>query len=58
MKSAYGGYYTGEKNIEQTAGQAFSDFGKGASSVLSKLLPNMSNDEIDYDALNSLILNS
>ena len=46
MKSAYGGYYTGEKNIEQTAGQAFSDFGKGASDVLSRILPNLNKEEV------------
>lgn len=58
MKSPYGGYYTGKDTIEQTAEKALSDFGKGASDILSRILPNLNNDEIDYDALNSLILNS
>ena len=46
MKSEYGGYYTGKKNIEQTAGEAFSDFGKGASNVLSKILPSKNKEEV------------
>lgn len=46
MESEYGGYYTGKKSIEQTAGETFSDFGKGASSVLSKILPSKNKEEV------------
>lgn len=47
MKSEYGGYYTGKKNIEQTAAQAAKEIGSPiAKNLLSALFPNLNKEEV------------
>ena len=66
MKSKYGSFYVGGKSIGKVAGEALQSLGNEASKIaapvantfLSTLFPKLNQSEIDYDALNSLILNS
>ena len=67
MKSPYGKHYTGSKLQDMNEGlTALKDLGnigknavsKAGESILYRFLPNLNTNEIDYDALNSLILNS
>lgn len=67
MKSPYGKHYTGSKLQDMQEGlTALKDLGtigknavnKAGDNILSRFFPNLKTNTIDYDSLNSLILNS